>query len=153
MDERDELERARRLIARMAAENQLVRAENTRLRRLAANRGRGRTLSYALADARAMLAWRWAGLAISRRACEGYGMPVRRWEWARALLLAARVLDIHTNDVASGYDDDIAHAVAAVERTAERMAATGDISGLLMRRRRYAASGAASGVASGVAAD
>ena len=83
MTERDELERANRLIARMAAENQLVRAENTRLRRLAVNRGRGRTLSYALVDARALLAWRWSGLAISRRACEGYGMPVRRWEWAR----------------------------------------------------------------------
>lgn len=152
MTERDELERANRLIARMAAENQLVRAENSRLRRLAVNRGRGRTLSYALADARALLAWRWAGLAISRRACEGYGMPVRRWEWARALLLAARVLDIRTNDVASGYDD-IGHAVAAVERTAERMAAAGDISGLLMRRRRYAASSVATGAATGAAAD
>ena len=152
MTERDELERANRLIARMAAENQLVRAENTRLRRLAVNRGRGRTLSYALVDARALLAWRWSGLAISRRACEGYGMPGRRWEWARALLLAARVLDIRTNDVASGYDD-IGHAVAAVERTAERMAAAGDISGLLMRRRRYAASSVATGAATGVAAD
>jgi len=143
----DALERATRLVARMAAENRLLRAENRKLRRLAINRGRGRTLSYALADARAMLTWRWSGLSISRRACESYGMPARRWEWARALLLAARVLDVATNDVASGYDD-IDHAVAAIERTAERMAQAGDISGLLMRRRRYVASGAASGAAS-----
>lgn len=145
----NELDEARRQLARLAMENQLVKTENRRLRKLAVNRGRGRVLSYALEDAKALLLWRFAGYAVTRRACRDLGMSERRWEWARALLLAARVWDLHANDVDDYYADDINLAVAAVERAADRMASQGDIASMEMRRRRYkVASGGASGVAS-----
>ena len=57
----NELDEARRQLARLAMENQLVKTENRRLRKLAVNRGRGRVLSYALEDAKALLLWRFAG--------------------------------------------------------------------------------------------
>ena len=134
----DDLERARRQLARMAMENRLIATENRRLRRLAVNRrGPGRTLHRAMEDAKAMLLWRYAGLSVSRRACVEYGMSERRWEWARALLLAARVWDQLDNDVAQYHADDIQRAMAAVEHKADQIAANGDMGLLIMRRRRY----------------
>jgi len=134
----DELDKARRQLARLAMENRLIATENRRLRRLAVNRrGPGRTLHRAMEDAKAMLLWRYAGLSVSRRACVEYGMSERRWEWARALLLAARVWDGLANDVAQVHADDIQRAMAAVEYKADQIAANGDMGLLIMRRRRY----------------
>jgi len=147
----DELEKARRTLARLAMENQLIQTENRKLRRLAVNRrGHGRTVHRAMEDAKAILLWRYGGLNVSRRACVDYGMSERRWEWARALLLAARVWDDLANDVASHYADDINRAIAAVEYKADQVAANGDMGLLVMRRRRY---NEASKVASWAAAD
>lgn len=134
----DELEKARRQLARMAMENRLIATENRRLRRLAINRrGPGRTLHRAMEDAKAILLWRYGGLNVSRRACVDYGMSERRWEWARALLLAARVWDELANDVAQYHADDIQRAMQAVEYKADQIAANGDMGLLVMRRRRY----------------
>lgn len=134
----DELERARRELARLAMENRLISTENRKLRRLAVNRrGHGRTLHRAMEDAKAILLWRYGGLNVSRRACVDYGMSERRWEWARALLLAARVWDELANDVAQYHADDIQRAMQAVEYKADQIAANGDMGLLIMRRRRY----------------
>ncbi len=144
----DILTEAQRTLARLSMENALLRAQNRKLRRLTVNRGEGKVLSAAREDAKALLVWRFAGYAVTRRACRDLGMSERRWEWARAMLLAARVWDMFENDVHGDYEDDFDAAVAAVERAAERMAAQGNIDALKMRRRRYQASFGASNGAS-----
>ena len=125
------LQNMERLLQKLAVNNAQLRADNRRLRQLVVNRGRGRILARALDDATAMLAWRFAGYAITRDACGELGLPERRWEWARALLMAARIHD--------GWDlteplFDV--AVRRLAATHDRIEADGDIGALIIRRRK-----------------
>lgn len=125
------LERIEQLLQRLSVENAQLRADNRRLRQMTANRGRGRILDRALDDAAAMLAWRFAGYAISRDGARDLGISERRWEWARALMMAARIHD--------GADVTEANFAAATERLAaahDRIAAQGDLETLVLRRRK-----------------
>lgn len=88
----DTLRRAQRSVGRVALEDAQLRRENRYLRRLLAHNGRyGRLLRRAHDDALAMLQWRHAGYYTSRDWCCEMGMSERRWTWARALLMAARL--------------------------------------------------------------
>ena len=125
------LQNMERLLQRLAVNNAQLRAENRRLRQLTVNRGRGRILSRALDDATAMLAWRFAGYAVTRDACRELGLPERRWEWARALLMAARIHD--GSDITEPAFDVATRKLAS---THDRIAESGDIGALIMRRRK-----------------
>lgn len=127
----DTLFRAESMLARLAQENAQLRAENRRLRRLKVNAGRGRILSRALHDATAMLAWRFAGYSISRGKCAELGVTERRWEWARALMMAA---GIHDGGDVTEADFDVALRLLAARY--DRIEATGDIAALVLRRRK-----------------
>ena len=58
--------RAEALLQRLVLENAQLRKENRTLRKLKVNAGQGRILNRAMADATALLAWRFAGYSISR---------------------------------------------------------------------------------------
>lgn len=125
------LARLEKFVARLATENAQLRAENRRLRKLKVNAGRGRILERAMADATAMLAWRFAGYSISRAKARDLGITERRWEWARALLLVARIHD--GNDVTEPDFDAALRKLAAAH---DRIEAQGDIGSLILRRRK-----------------
>jgi hypothetical protein len=125
------LARVEILIARLAQENAQLRADNRRLRKLKVNVGQGRILNRALDDATAMLAWRFAGFGISRDKCGEMGLGERRWEWARALLMAARIHD--GTDITESEFDVAVRKLAAVH---DRIEAQGDIGALILRRRK-----------------
>jgi len=125
------LQRVEQKLQRLAMDNAQLRAENRRLRKLAVNRGRGRIVVRALDDATAMLAWRFAGYSISRRSCAELGLPERRWEWARALLWAARV---HNGNDITVAEFDVAARMLA--HKAESIMHSGDLAPLFLRRRR-----------------
>jgi len=125
------LENMERLLQKLAVNNAQLRADNRRLRQLVVNRGRGRILGRALDDATAMLAWRFAGYAVTRDACRELGLPERRWEWARALLMAARIHDGW--DITEPHFDQATRKLAAAH---DRIAESGDIGALIMRRRK-----------------
>lgn len=127
----DTMARAEATLQRLMMENSHLRAENRRLRKLKRNAGRGRILERAMADATAMLAWRFAGYSISRAKARDLGITERRWEWARALLLVARVHD--GGDVTEPDFDAALRKLAAAH---DRIEATGDIGALIMRRRK-----------------
>lgn len=127
----DTMARAEATLQRLMMENSHLRAENRRLRKLKRNAGRGRILERAMADATAMLAWRFAGYSISRAKARDLGITERRWEWARALLLVAR---IHDGDDVTEPDFDAALRKLAAAH--DRIEATGDIGALIMRRRQ-----------------
>ena len=131
MQSSDTLARAEATLQRLMMENSHLRAENRRLRKLKRNAGRGRILERAMADATAMLAWRFAGYSISRAKARDLGITERRWEWARALLLVARIHD--GNDVTEPDFDAALRKLAAAH---DRIEATGDIGALIMRRRQ-----------------
>ena len=78
-----------------------------------------------------MLTWRFAGFAISRVKCCEMGLTDRRWEWARALLMASRIHD--GSDIT---EPDFRVALQRLAATHDRIEATGDIGSLIMRRRR-----------------
>ena len=105
-------------------------ADNRRLRKLVVNRDRGRILDRALDDATALLTWRFGGFAISRKYARRLGLSERRWEWARALLMAAR---IHDGDDIT--EPDFAVAVQRLAAAHDRIAAQGDIGALVIRRQ------------------
>jgi hypothetical protein len=111
-----------------------VQAENRRLRRLTANGRLGRLLHRASADAKQIVAWRWAGFSVSRRAALSYGMSRRRWAWAVALLERARVVqaDAPYLDDAFDVDTEIADAVGAIDRTVKVLEQQG-LASLVMR--------------------
>ena len=125
------LAKVQQLVARLAIENSQLSAENRRLRKLKANAGRGRILERALADATAMATWRFAGYSISRDACVGLGISERRWEWARALLMTARVHD--GSDITEPDFDAVLRRLSAAH---DRIVAQGDIEALVLRRRK-----------------
>ncbi len=119
------------LVQRLAIENSQLRAENRRLRKMTVNRGRGRILNRALDDATAMVTWRFAGYSISRDSCGKLGIGDRRWEWARALLMAARI-----HDGADLTEPDFDAALRKLAATHDRIEAQGDIGALILRRRK-----------------
>ena len=125
----DTIARAEATLQRLMMENSHLRAENRRLRKLKRNAGRGRILERAMADATAMLAWRFAEYSISRAKARDLGITERRWEWARALLLVARIHD--GNDVTEPDFDAALRKLAAAH---DRIEATGDIGALILRR-------------------
>ena len=127
----DTMARAEATLQRLMMENSHLRAENRRLRKLKRNAGRGRILERAFDDATAMLAWRFAGYSVGRKSCRGLGLSERRWEWARALLMVARIHD--GNDVTEPDFDAALRKLAAAH---DRIEATGDIGALIMRRRQ-----------------
>jgi hypothetical protein len=127
----DTMARAEATLQRLMMENSHLRAENRRLRKLKRNAGRGRILERAMADATAMLAWRFAGYSISRAKARDLGITERRWEWARALLLVARIHD--GGDITEPDFDAALRKLAAAH---DRIEATGDIGALIMRRRQ-----------------
>ena len=131
MQSSDTIARAEATLQRLMMENSHLRAENRRLRKLKRNAGRGRILERAMADATAMLAWRFAGYSISRAKARDLGITERRWEWARALLLVARIHD--GNDVTEPDFDAALRKLAAAH---DRIEATGDIGALILRRRK-----------------
>lgn len=131
MQSSDTMARAEATLQRLMMENSHLRAENRRLRKLKRNAGRGRILERAMADATAMLAWRFAGYSISRAKARDLGITERRWEWARALLLVARIHD--GNDVTEPDFDAALRKLAAAH---DRIEATGDIGALILRRRK-----------------
>ena len=125
------LARAEQLLARLATENSHLRAENRRLRKMKVNTGPGRILNRAFDDATAMLAWRFAGYSISRDACEKLGIGDRRWEWARALLIVARI-----HDGADITEPDFDAALRRLAAAHDRITAQGNIDALILRRRK-----------------
>ena len=131
MSDTTTLENMERLLQRLAVNNAQLRKENRRLRQMPVNRGRGRILSRALDDATAMLAWRFAGYSISRDSCRELGLSERPWEWARALLMAARIHD--GNDLTEPLFDVAVRRLAAAH---DRIEADGDIGALIIRRRK-----------------
>jgi hypothetical protein len=128
-----ELKETRRKLEFATVKLATVQAENRRLRRLTANGRQGRILHRASADAKQMIAWRWAGFSVSRDAALSYGMSRRRWAWAVALLERARVVQA---DAASMDDafllDEIEDAVLAVDRTVKVLEQQG-LASLVMR--------------------
>lgn len=136
------MQRAEAALLRLATENAELRAANRRLRKLTANAGQGRILSRALSDATVMLAWRFAGYAISRAKVGSLGISQNRWEWARALMRAARIHD--GQDVTlPDFDEALSRLVA----THDRMVEHGNIDALRVRRRRRDAGKSAAGAA------
>lgn len=92
--------------------------ENRRLRRTATGSKQGRLLARTHADARQLVGWRFANYSIARRQALSYGMSERRWAWGVALLKLSKVL---AEDAAYADDfevDDLADALAAVDRAA-----------------------------------
>ena len=129
--ESNTLAKVESLVQRLATENAQLHAENRRLRKMTVNRGKGRILNRALDDASTMLVWRFAGYAISRDGCESLGIGDRRWEWARALLMTARI-----HDGADVIEDDFDLAIRKLAATHDRIEAQGDIGALVLRRRK-----------------
>lgn len=127
----DTMARAEAMLQRLVMENAQLRKENRYLRKLKVNAGKGRILNRAMADATAMLAWRFAGYSISRTKARDLGITERRWEWARALMQAARIHDGH--DVTEPDFDAAMHRLAAAH---DRIEAQGDIETLVNRRRK-----------------
>jgi len=124
------MERAQAMLQRLVLENAQLRKENRYLRKLKVNAGTGRILNRAMADATAMLAWRFAGYSISRTKAHDLGITERRWEWARALMMAARIHDGH--DVT---EPDFDFALTQLTKAHDRIEAQGDIVALVNRRR------------------
>jgi hypothetical protein len=115
-----------------------VQSENRRLRRLTQNGKQGRLLHRAAADARQLVGWRAAGYTITRRACVGYGMPIRRWQWAIALLKLARVVDAQLAIADAFLMDDVQECLQAIDH-AVRVVESGGMERLVLRLPRGAA--------------
>lgn len=93
-------------------------AENKHLRRVARDSRNGRILRQTLADAKTLLTWRFAGMAITRRNAHSMGMSERRWMAARGLLMLARIHD--GNDVVEREFEVCIRAVETAGRHIER---------------------------------
>ena len=115
-----------------------LQSENRRLRKMTRNGAQGRLLHRAAADARQIVGWRAAGYSVSRRNCYNYGMPVRRWQWAIALLRLARILDANVVIADDFLVEDVADCLQAIDK-AVTVAESGGWERLLMRLPRGAA--------------
>ena len=92
---------AQREVVTMQTTIAQLRKENRYLRNMLADNSRsGRLLRRAYDDAKTMLVWRYSGIYPSRRWCLENGIAERRWSWARAFMMAARVHD--GNDIVEG---------------------------------------------------
>lgn len=128
---------------KLLVDNATLRAENRYLRKLVGNSKHGRLLRRTHTDAQQLIAWRFAGLSISRRAANEMGMGQRRWQWARALLMLAGV---HNGE--DVIEPDFDAVLRALHDTAVSLEKTG-LERLRLRLPRFvnAANGAANGVA------
>jgi hypothetical protein len=114
-----------------------VQAENRRLRRMTQNGKQGRLLHRAAADARQLVGWRAAGYSVTRRNALSYGMSIRRWQWAIALLKLARVLDSQVAVADAFVLDDVADCLQAIDH-AVKVVEAGGIERLIVRLPRGA---------------
>ena len=112
-----------------------VQAENRRLRKMTQNGKNGRILHRAAADARQIVAWRFAGYSVTRRACAGYGMTQYRWAWAMALLRAAMIVP-YPGDSDSFQVQDLDAAIRRIETHVRITEESGDLGRLKMRMYR-----------------
>lgn len=111
-------------------------AENRRLRRMTTNGRVGRILHRTAADARTIVAWRFAGYSVSRRQCASYGLGFQRWSWAVALLRAAGVIAWPGNDTDAFQVEDVTEVLDKLDREVRRIEAAGDLARLEFRRYR-----------------
>lgn len=110
-----------------------LQSENRKLRRMVQNSRGGHILHRAHADAQQILGWRFAGYSVSRQACEGYGMPRRRWIWALGLMRKARIVEDNAPAVDDGFlVEDLDTALRMLESAVKAVEAAGMVS-LLMR--------------------
>lgn len=109
-----------------------VQAENRRLRKMTTNGKAGRILHRAAADARQIVAWRFAGYSVTRRACESYGMTQYRWAWAMALLRAAEIVP-YPGDSDNFRVEDLDTATRRIDTQVRLTEASGDLGRLKMR--------------------
>ncbi|MEZ4707585.1 MAG: hypothetical protein R3A44_10280 [Caldilineaceae bacterium] len=132
---------------KLLVDNATLRAENRYLRKLVGNSKHGRLLRRTHTDAQQLIAWRFAGLSISRRAANEMGMGQRRWQWARALLMLAGV---HNGE--DVIEPDFDAVLRALHDTSVSLEKTG-LDRLRLRLPRFvnAANGAAHVAANGVA--
>lgn len=122
------LDDASRRLAKLAAENERLRAEANELRRRHAPGRQHRRVWQTAEDARTILHYRAAGLDVSRRWLDACGiMSQRRYGWALALLRLARV-DLVPVDIAH-----LDRCLRRVDATAERLLQDGDITPLRAR--------------------
>jgi hypothetical protein len=128
----------RMLEAQLAAANvklATVQAENRRLRRMTQNGRTGRILHRTAADARQLVAWRFAGYSVTRRNCESYGMTQQRWAWGIAMLRAAGVV-AYPGDTDLFQVEDLDQCIAMIDREVSRIEARGELSRLTLRMYR-----------------
>ena len=113
-------------IANLQAENRFLR------RKVKENAPAGRILRQAHRDALVMLSWHFAGINPSRSFCAESGISVRRWAWARALMMCARLYE------GNNLSDDVLpeDAIRILKSTVQRMEREG-IEGLRMRNLSY----------------
>ena len=112
-----------------------VQAENRRLRKMTQNGKNGRILHRAAADARQIVAWRFAGYSVTRRQCESYGMTQYRWAWAMALLRAAEIVP-YPGDTDDFAVDDLDAATRRIDTQVRLTEASGSLERLKMRMYR-----------------
>lgn len=110
-----------------------LQAENRHLRRkVKENAQEGRILRQAHRDALVMLSWHYAGMRPSRQFCLENGISRRRWAWARALLMCARLHD--EESIIEGMLPE--NALRFLKSTVQRMEQEG-IESLRMRNFSY----------------
>ena len=134
---RNELNLTRAQLQHAAVKVATLQAENKRLRRLTINGKTGRLLARTAADARQLVAWRFAGYSISRRNAASYGMSARRWAWAVAMLRLAKILPYPGNDTDDFQVDDFDACIAAIDRQAAILAEQNDLGRLILRMHRW----------------
>lgn len=129
-----ELKETRRKLEFATVKLATVQAENRRLRRLTANGRQGRILSRASADAKQIIAWRWAGWSVSRSKARSYEMSRHRWAWAVALLERARVVKANAPYLDDAFDDELGinDAIEMIDRTVKVLEQQG-LASLVMR--------------------
>lgn len=139
--EQNELAMLRLQVSQLTVKAVTAQNENRRLRKLTANGRRGRLLERTAADARQLVAWRWAGFSVSRGAALSYGMSRRRWHWCIALLERARVIAPDARYVDDAFEvEDLADALAMLDRTV-KVLQDGGLASLEMRMPRNGSSG------------
>ncbi len=113
-----------------------LQAENRRLRRMTRNGKQGRILHRAVADARQLVGWRFAGYSVTRRACKSFGMSERRWMWAVALLKLAGVLPINMGWADEFTVTDPDECTRRIDRATAKVAAADSLGMLIFRLPR-----------------
>lgn len=126
---------SRQELDRLRVQLATVQAENRRLRRMTTNGKMGRILHRAAADARQLVAWRFAGYSVSRRQCEGYGMGQYRWAWAMALLRAGGVVG-YPGDTDAFLVEDLDAAIASIDKQVAITEQSGSLARLKARMYR-----------------